>query len=99
MLTPRSVVFQQAMSPEVETKQIVERQKIARFLHQLADGMEGSGPIQLSIEGRPISIDPPEKLEFDVEIEDESKRFRRGERSLEMELSWKQTSGDRPLQG
>ena len=99
MLTPGNIVFQRAMSPEVETKQIVERQKIARFLHQLADGMEGSGPVRLSIEGRPVTIDPPERLEFDVEIEDESKRFRRGERSLEIELSWKRTSGDRPLQG
>lgn len=99
MLTPGTVVLQRAMSPEVETKQIVERQQIARFLHQLADGMEGSEPVRLSIEGRPVTIDPPEKLEFDVEIEDEPRRLRRGKRSLEIELAWKQTDGDRPLQG
>lgn len=87
------------MSPEVETKQVVDRADVARFFHQLADGMGGSGPIQVSIEGRPITIDPPERLEFDVEVEDESKRLRRGKRSVEIELSWKQTSGDRPLQG
>jgi amphi-Trp domain-containing protein len=77
----------------------VDRRKIATFLHQLADGMDGSGPIRLSIEGRPITIDPPERLEFDVELEDESKRFRRGERSLDIELTWKRTGDDRPLQG
>lgn len=86
------------MSPEVESKGIVDRKQIATFFHQLADGMEGQEPIRVSIEGRPVTIDPPERLEFDVELEDESKRFRRGERSMEIELSWKQTSGDRPLQ-
>lgn len=85
------------MSPEVETRRTVHRREIAGFLREFADGLDGTDPVTLSIGDRRVTIDPPERLAFDVEIEDERRRFRRGERSMEFELSWRKTGGDRPI--
>lgn len=87
------------MSPELESEQLLSRTEIASFFREFADGLDGEKPITISIGGQKVRMDPPEKLEFDIEVEDESKRFRRGERSLEIELEWRMQSGDRPIQG
>ena len=87
------------MSPELETERVLSRSEIATVFREFADGLDGSGPITISIGGRSVTVAPPERLTFDVEVEDESRRLRRGERTVEFELEWKKTDGDEPIEG
>ena len=77
---PEEVLF------ESESDQ--SRADVAAYLRQVADSIESDGPITLSAGEESVSMDPPERVEFEVKAEREGPTDGDGELSIEFELEW-----------
>jgi len=85
---PEEVLF------ESESDQ--RRADVAAYLRQVADSIERDGPITLSAGEESVSMDPPERVEFEVKAEREGPSDGDGELSIEFELEWDE-GADRSL--
>ena len=63
------------------------RAEVSAFLHQLADKV-GSGQVVLRQGQEEISLDIPLNLILEVQVEDEDKKRKGIQHSLEVELKW-----------
>lgn len=63
------------------------RTEICEFLRNLADRIEAGG-VTLRKGGEEIILDMPEQLVLDIKVEDEQKRSKGVQHSLEIELKW-----------
>lgn len=81
---------------EIEFEGDLSREAIADHLETFADGLRGGDPIDLDLGEHTVSLDPPETLEFEVEIEDEPEDDG-VERSVEFELEWMRQDHEDPL--
>ncbi len=64
------------------------RAKIAAYLRSVADSLEAGDPITLKSGDKSVTVEPPERLTFEVEVEREGRIGRPGEMSVEFELEW-----------
>ena len=71
-----------------EMESTYDRSTIAEYLRSVADSLEQGGPIKLKSGDRSITLDPPDRLTFEVEAEREGPVDGPGELSLEFELEW-----------
>ncbi len=72
---------------EIEYEAERRRNDIADDFEALAKALRGDGEIDLEVGERSVTIDPPEQVEYELELEDE----REGDsfvRELEIERSW-----------
>lgn len=77
------------MSTEIEFESDLTRNEIAERLEQLASSLRGDGPVELDMGGRSVTLNPPDTLEFEIEVEDEGEHIGGDvERSVEIELEW-----------
>jgi len=71
------------------------RSEVAAYLRQVADSIDGGGPITLKSGGESVTMDPPGSVEFEVKAEREGPANASGELSVEFELEWDENaSGD-----
>ncbi len=63
------------------------RAEVCTFLRNLADRLE-SGRVTLRQGGEELALDLPEKLVLEVKVEDEKKKSKGVQHSLEIELKW-----------
>lgn len=64
------------------------RNEVAAYLRQVADSIDGGGPITLRSGGESVTMEPPETVEFEVKAEREGPADGDGELSVEFELEW-----------
>ncbi len=64
------------------------RAEIAAYLRSVADSLEAGTPITLKSGKQEVTVDPPNRVTFEVEVEREGPRLGSGELSLEFELEW-----------
>lgn len=81
---------------ELETEEDLTRDEIADHLEAFAANLRGSDELDVEIGGETVVIDPPETVEFEVEIEDEPEDDG-VERSIEFELEWMRGEDEDPL--
>lgn len=77
--------------PEVtlfESESTFTRAEIAAYLRSVADSLEAGEPITLKSGDQSVTVDPPGRVTFEVEVEREGPRKGPGELSLEFELEW-----------
>ena len=88
------------MSDEAELEYEAEltREAIADHLEAFAGTLRGGGSVEFDVGGRTVVVDPPERLEFEVEIEDEPESGG-VERSIEFELEWMRRAEEEPIPG
>jgi amphi-Trp domain-containing protein len=70
------------------------RGEVADYLRAVADALEAGGELTLSAGGQSISVDPPNRIEFEVEVEREGPAGGSGELSVEFELEWDEDATD-----
>lgn len=75
-----------------ESKQ--SRAEVAAYLRDIADKLESGGPITLNAGDQSISVTPPARVEFEVEVEREGPAGGPGELGLELELEWNEDAPD-----
>lgn len=78
------------MGREIElfkSKERKGRQEVADFLRQLADKV-AAGNLVLKQGQEEVSLELPENVILEVEVEDEQKRKRGVQHKLEIELKW-----------
>lgn len=63
------------------------RTDVATFLHQLADKIAG-GQVILRQGGEALTLDLPHKLVLEIQVEDEDKKRKGIQHSLEVEIKW-----------
>ena len=77
--------------PEVvlfETEQSQTRQEIATYLRSVADKLDAGEGLTLSAGEESVTLEPPERLTFEVKAEREGPEGGQGELSVEFELEW-----------
>ena len=67
---------------------------VAAYLRTVAEKLELGERIQLSAGEDSVTVDPPADVEFEVKVEREGT-----EKSLELELEWDESGGDRDTGG
>lgn len=65
-----------------------DRSTIAAYLRSVADSLEAGDSITLKSGKQSVTLDPPERLTFEVKAEREGPRLGPGELSVEFELEW-----------
>lgn len=80
------------------TETAESRSDVARYLRSVADRLESGGPVTLSSGGEEVTLDPPERVTFEVKAERETGSGK-PELSVEFELEWKEgaSGGDDSL--
>jgi amphi-Trp domain-containing protein len=63
------------------------RSEVSAFLHQIADKIE-EGNVVLRKAGEEITLDIPHHLILEIEVEDEDKKSKGIQHSLEIEIKW-----------
>ena len=74
----------------------LNRTKIAAYLRSVADSLEAGDSITLKSGDQTVTLEPPEYLSFEVEVEREGRRGRPGEMSIEFELEWDEGASATP---
>ncbi|MFB6120738.1 MAG: amphi-Trp domain-containing protein [Halobacteriaceae archaeon] len=64
------------------------RAEIASYLRAVADGLDAGDDITLRAGDESVTLDPPERLAFEVKAEREGPEDGQGELSVEFELEW-----------
>lgn len=70
-----------------KSKERKSRTDICAFLHELADKIE-TGNITLSRGKESLPLNLPQRLLLEVEVEEETKKRKGKQHSLEIELKW-----------
>jgi amphi-Trp domain-containing protein len=74
---------------ELETEAERTRAEVAATLHEMADQLDGGGPVTLEVGGRQVTLDPTEPVTFKLEAEsDWSPGDTEAKQSVEVELVW-----------
>lgn len=70
-----------------KSEERMNRSSVSAFLHQLADKL-GEGNIVLRQGGEEISLNLPHNLILEIQVEDEDKKRKGVQHSLELEIKW-----------
>ncbi|WP_254768204.1 amphi-Trp domain-containing protein [Salinilacihabitans rarus] len=81
---------------ELEFERDLSREEIADRLETFATNLRGSDPLEFELGDETATIDPPETVGFELELEDEP-GDEGVERSLEIELEWLRGDDEEPL--
>ncbi len=82
---------------EFEYERDLTRDQIADHLEDFAESLRGTGELEFEVGPETVVVNPPETVEFELEIEDEPESGG-VERSIEFELEWMRTDDEEPLQ-
>lgn len=63
------------------------RAEVSAFLHQLADKL-AAGQVMLSQGNKEVTLNLPTNLILEVQVEDENKKSKGTQHSLELEIKW-----------
>ena len=77
---PETVLF--------ESESTQTRAEIATYLRTVADKLESGAGLTLTAGSRSETLDPPERVTFEVKAEREGPETGPGELSIEFELEW-----------
>jgi amphi-Trp domain-containing protein len=70
-----------------KSKERKNRAEVGKFLRQIAEKLEG-GQVILKQGGQELVLDVPANLVLEVQVEDEDKKSRGLQHSLEIEIKW-----------
>ena len=70
-----------------KSEERMSRPDVSAFLHQLADKL-AQGSIILRQGGEEISLELPHNLILEIQVEDEDKKAKGVQHSLELEIKW-----------
>jgi len=70
-----------------KSEEKMTRSNLSAFLHQLADKLE-EGNILLRQGGEEVNLELPHNLILEIQVEDEDKKKKGVQHSLELEIKW-----------
>lgn len=71
-----------------DVEHVRDRTDVATFLQKLVDRLEAGEPVTLQGDDQEVTLDIPDQVEFEIQVEEETA----GETSLELELEWDGTT-------
>lgn len=71
----------------LKIKELRNRSDVGTFLHQLAEKIEGGTVVLSQAEGE-ITLEIPNSLRFELEVQDKDTKRKGVKHSLELELKW-----------
>ena len=74
-----------------EFEQDMSRADVATYLRTIADKLDDSGQLDFSAADQSSTVEVPEHVEFEIELERESNERGSSEVSLELEVDWYET--------
>ena len=74
-----------------EFEQDMSRADVATYLRTIADKLDDSGQLDFSAADQSSTVEVPEHVEFEIELERESNERGSSEASLELEVEWYET--------
>ena len=77
----------------LETEEPRSRAEIARVLGEVAAALAGDGPVTLESDGRSVTVQPPARPTFEIEVEREVEDGTT-ETSIEFEIEWDEASDE-----
>ena len=80
-----------------KSEEKVNRSELTTFIHQLADKIS-AGQVVLRQGQEEITLDLPQRLILEVQVEDEDKGARGTQHSLEVEIKWFDDEQGGPLE-
>ena len=80
-----------------KSEEKVNRSELTDFIHQLADKIS-AGQVVLRQGQEEITLDLPQRLILEVQVEDEDKGARGTQHSLEVEIKWFDEEQGGPLE-
>ncbi|MDG5775050.1 amphi-Trp domain-containing protein [Haloarculaceae archaeon H-GB2-1] len=75
------------------------RASVAAYLRAVADKLERGKPLTLEADGQSITLEVPDRTEFEVKAEREGPAGQPGELSVEFELEWDEGAGSQDRGG
>lgn len=75
-----------------EFEQDMSRADVATYLRSIADKLEDSGELDFSAADQSTSVQVPDHVEFEIELEQQSNDRGSSEIDLELEIEWYETS-------
>lgn len=75
-----------------EFEQDMSRADVATYLRTVAEKLEGDGQLDFSAADQSTTVQVPDHVEFEIELEEESNDRGSSEVSLEFDLEWYETS-------
>lgn len=75
-----------------EFEQDMSRADVATYLRTVAEKLDGDGQLDFSAADQSTTVQVPDHVEFEIELERESSDRGSSEVSLEFELEWYETS-------
>jgi amphi-Trp domain-containing protein len=82
---------------EYETEREMSRAEIADVFESFTEGLRDEDEITLAVGGEEVHINPPDSLEFEVEVEEDSSVVGAASREVEFEIEWKRQDDERDL--
>lgn len=74
-----------------ETSQVVEldRNAAADRLNDIASALRSGGSIDVDVGNKTITLDPPEQVNYRIDVVEKKTRFRGSRETVRIEIDWK----------
>lgn len=80
-----------------QTEEVKTREEVSQFLRELADKIE-SGSVSMSQGQQEVELKIPQRIEMDIDVEQNDKGQKGIQQELEIELSWYEGDKGGPLE-
>lgn len=80
-----------------QTEEVKTREEVSQFLRELADKIE-SGSVSMSQGQQEVELKIPQRIEMDIDVEQNDKGQKGIQHELEIELSWYEGDKGGPLE-
>ena len=82
------------MAGRITQSEDVERKVAADRLNALAGEFRDEGTVRVEIGNKTVELHPPEDVQYNIDVVETKRRFRRDRENIRIELSWQPESGE-----
>lgn len=77
------------MSGRITQDDRLDRAAAADRLNNLAGSLRSEGPADVEVGNKVVELNPPEHVNYSIDVVETKRRFRGNRESIRIELSWK----------
>jgi amphi-Trp domain-containing protein len=77
------------MAEQTTSNDTLEREAAADRLNDLASALRSGEDVRVRVGNKNVTLDPPEKINYRIEVIEKRKRFRGSRETIRLELDWK----------
>lgn len=77
------------MSGRITQDDLLDRTVVADKLNNLAGSLRSEGAATVEVGNKVVELNPPENVNYSIDVVETKRRFRGNRESISIELSWK----------